>query len=45
MTDQAKKVAFLLANEFDDSQMQSSYEAITKMGMKPLLSVLRVVMS
>jgi protease I len=37
MTDQAKKVAFLLANEFDDSQMQSSYEAITKNGHEAVI--------
>ena len=37
MTDQAKKVAFLLANEFDDSQMQSPYEAITKNGHEAVI--------
>ncbi|MFC5652786.1 type 1 glutamine amidotransferase domain-containing protein [Paenibacillus solisilvae] len=32
MTDQAKKVAFLLANDFEDSEMRNPYEAITKNG-------------
>lgn len=37
MTEQAKKVAFLLANEFDDSQMQNPYEAIMKNGHEAVI--------
>ncbi|MBB3108489.1 protease I [Paenibacillus phyllosphaerae] len=32
MTSQSKKVAFLLANEFEDSEMKNPYDAITKNG-------------
>lgn len=37
MTDQVKKVAFLLANDFEDSEMRNPYDAIIKNGHEAVI--------
>lgn len=37
MADQAKKVAFLLANDFEDSEMKNPYDAIIKNGHEAVI--------
>ena len=37
MMDQSKKVAFLLANDFEDSEMKNPYEAITQNGHEAVI--------